>query len=112
MPEIFPLTPDYIDDFELEPKVEILEYQNGNEQRILLAEPADAYKLSWNHMSSEEKNVLKAFYKARGATAESFLFHDHHNDEYVLVRFSGSLRIQTTKVNDYDVSVDIKKVNE
>ena len=110
MPETFPLVPDYIDDFELEPEVEILEYRNGNEQRILLADPADTYKLSWSHMSSEEKNILKTFYRERGATAESFIFHDHHNNEDILVRFNSALKIQTTKVNDYDVSVDIKKV--
>lgn len=112
MPETFPLTPDYIDEFDLEPEVEIIQYRSGEEQRIQLAEAKEGMKLSWNHMSSEDKETLRTFYKARGATAEAFIFHDHHTGEDVLVRFDSALKIRTTKVNDYDVAVDIIKVSE
>jgi hypothetical protein len=104
MPELFPLTPDYIESFEIEPNVHIITYASGWEQRIELSPPHRGYELSWNSMSSADKNVLVDFYKSMSATAAAFNFYDHHNDETVLVRFDDSLKIKTRKVDIYDVT--------
>ncbi len=112
MPELFPLTPHFIDSFETEAVVEIKKYRNGKEQRIELAPATTSYEVSWEYIDSVEKGVIETFFDTVGATRDAFNFHNHHSDKTVLVRFTEpKLKFDTTLVDIYSITFTLKEVS-
>lgn len=108
--ELYPVTPNRIKNVTPEFKTNIVEFENGTEQRNPKWHKAKrTFLLEHNMLNADKELLIQNFFDARQGSYEPFTLYNHVDGRYYTVRFKADT-LQWERINKWFANLSVEVV--